>query len=247
MAHEEYRRHVDGSKTIVLFIHGILGSPDQFNALYSAVPESCSIVSLLLDGHGGTVRDFSRTSMTKWKAQVSAEVEELALRYNNIIIVGHSMGTFLAMDAARQRPEKVKGLFLLCVPLVIGMTIRASVNSMKVIFTNPPDKSAMTAAARAAYSIQPDKRLWRYIGWIPRYLELFREARAQRKLIAELDIPCKAYHSSKDELVSKRSCLYLAGNPSIAFTELPQSSHSCFHSEDMERMVNDLREICSNI
>ncbi len=244
MAHREYRREVPGSDSVVLFIHGIQGSPDQFEFLYSAVPEDWSIVSLLLDGHGGTVRDFSRTSMNKWKAQTEAEADMLGEKYDSIYVVGHSMGTFFAMDIARRYPEKVKGLLLLCVPLVIGMTMRASVNSMKVIFTSPPDKRPMTAAARAAYSIEPDKRLWRYMGWIPRYFELFAEAKAQRKLIASLSTPCRVFQSAKDELVSRRSKKYIAKNPEISLAELPGSSHSYFTAEDMNTLSEALEEMC---
>lgn len=246
MAHREFRKEISGSDTVVLFIHGIQGSPDQFEFLYPAVPEDWSIVSLLLDGHGGAVKDFSRTSMKKWKAQIQAEADALAEKYDSIYVVGHSMGTFFAMDIARRFPEKAKGLLLLCVPLVIGMTLRASVNSMKVIFTSPPDKSQMTAAARAAYSIEPDRRLWRYMGWIPRYLELFAEARAQRKLILSLSTPCHVYQSARDELVSRRSKKYIASNPYIILANLPGSSHSFFTAEDMNTLSEALVDMCKN-
>lgn len=244
MSHREYRRNVPGSDTVVLFIHGIQGSPDQFSPLYPAVPEDCSIVSLLLDGHGGTVRDFSRTSMDKWKAQVEKEADQLAAQYDNIIIAGHSMGTFFAMDTARRLPDKVRGLLLMCVPLVIRMTMRASINSMKVIFTRPPDKRPMTAAARAAYSIETDRRLWWYVGWIPRYLELFREAREQRGKMADVPVTCLVYQSAKDELVSRRSEAYIAKNPDIQLTVMPSSSHSCFDEKDMALVAEGLRKMC---
>ena len=247
MAHNEYRRIIPDSNTVVLFIHGIQGSPDQFTPVYSAIPNSWSIVNLLLDGHGGTVKDFSRTSMSKWKAQINAETDALAAQYDKIVIVGHSMGTFFAIDTARRLPDKIKGLFLLCMPLSIQLTPRASINSMKVIFTSPPDRSHMAAAARAAYSIEPDKRLWRYIGWIPRYLELFREAKIQRRQIASLDAPCRVYQSAKDELVSQCSGRCIAENNSIILNELPGSSHSYFHPDDMTRMMADLNSMCAEI
>ncbi len=243
MAHKEYRREVPGSDAVVLFIHGIQGSPCQFEFLYPAIPESWSTVNILLDGHGGTVKDFSRTSMAKWKAQVAAEADALAQRYGSIYIVGHSMGTFFAMDIARRMPDKVKGLLLMCVPLVIRMTMRASINSMKVIFTRPPDKSPMTAAARAAYSIEPDLRLWRCIGWIPRYLELFDEAKAQRRKITEMPVPCCVFQSAKDELVGRRSSKCIAKNPDIELHQLAGSSHSYFCAADMSAVVDALRSM----
>ena len=150
MSHSEYRREIPDSRCAVLFIHGIQGSPCQFEPFYASVPENWSIVNLLLEGHGGEVRDFSRASMDGWKAQVAAAADELAAKHSTVIIVGHSMGTFFAMDTARRLPGQVKGLLLVAVPLVITVTPRAGFNSLRVILTSPPDKSPVVAAARAA-------------------------------------------------------------------------------------------------
>ncbi len=244
MAHKEYRRERPESTGVVLFVHGIQGSPDQFIPFYDAVPDEWSIVNILLDGHGGGVRDFSRTSMKKWKTQVEKVTDELAERYENIVIAGHSMGTFFAMDTARRLPEKVRGLCLLCVPLTIAVKPRAGINSMRVVLTSPPDKNPVIAAARAAYSIELDKKMWRYIGWIPRYLELFREAGRQRKLIAELDLPCAVCQAARDELVSRRSEKYIAKNPRIDLSVLPSSGHFFFPEEDLSLMRGRLAAIC---
>lgn len=247
MAHTEYRRELPGSDSAVLFIHGIQGSPDQFEPFYDSVPHDWSIVNILLDGHGGGVRDFSRTSMAKWKTQASAVADELAVKYRRVIVVGHSMGTFFAMDIARRLSEQVKALFLIAVPLVIAVTPRASVNSMRVILTSPPDKNPVIAAARAAYSIRQDKCLWRYLGWIPRYLELFAEAKRQRRQITQLKTPCRVYQSAKDELVSRRSEKYISANPDIRLISLTKSGHFFFPEGDLSLMQKELAGLCKEI
>ena len=73
MEHKEYVRIVPGADTAVLFIHGIVGTPNHFTDLISLVelvPEDWSVCNLLLDGHGGNADDFAATSMKKWKNQV---------------------------------------------------------------------------------------------------------------------------------------------------------------------------------
>ncbi len=247
MAHREYRRELPQSDTVVLFIHGIQGSPDQFEFLYNSVPKDWSIVNILLDGHGGTVKDFSRTSMAKWKQQVQQVTDELAQKYEKIVIGGHSMGTFFAMDSARRLPEKVRGLFLLAVPLVISVKPRASINSMRVVLSSPPDSNPVIAAARAAYSIEQDKRLWLYLGWIPRYLELLREAKRQRKLIPDLETPCRVFQSAGDELVSLRSCRYIERNPKIKLIKIPGSGHSYYPPLAVGLLQEQFYEFCTSI
>ena len=116
MAHKEYVRIRDNATTAILFIHGIVGTPNHFNEFVSLVPESFSVYNLLLDGHGKEVKDFSKTSMKKWETQVTSAVEELSLTHEKIYIVAHSLGTLLAMEQAN-RSKKVCRLFLLAVPL----------------------------------------------------------------------------------------------------------------------------------
>ena len=120
MEHKEYVRICDNSNIVILFIHGIVGTPNHFNEFVSLVPESFSVYNLLLDGHGKSVKDFSKTSMKKWEAQVASVVEKLSLTHEKIYIVAHSLGTLLAIDQAI-KTKKVCKLFLLAVPLQLSL------------------------------------------------------------------------------------------------------------------------------
>lgn len=66
-----------GADTAVLLIHGIVGTPYHFRDLLPVVPETWSVYHLLMDGHGGSVEKFARTSMEKRKAQVNRRVKEI--------------------------------------------------------------------------------------------------------------------------------------------------------------------------
>lgn len=58
MEHREYVRIVPGAKTAVLFMHGIVGTPNHFRdllPLVDLVPDDWSVYNVLLPGHGGTV------------------------------------------------------------------------------------------------------------------------------------------------------------------------------------------------
>jgi len=116
-----------------------------------------------------------------------------------------------------------------------------------VVLTSPPDKSPAVAAARSAYSIEQDKRLWRYLGWIPRYLELLREAKRQRRLIADVETPCRVFQSAKDELVSLRSCRYIEQNRMIKLSKLPGSGHSYYPPLAADYLRERLSCFCAEI
>ena len=236
--HKEYIRVAENADIAVLFIHGIVGTPNHFKAFLPKVPESMSVYNMLLDGHGKGVRDFSKTSMEAWEGQVSGVVKQLAQHHREIYIVGHSMGTLLAIGQALREP-KITKLFLLAVPLRIALKPAMFFNTTKVYLgkIRPDDRQAL--AARDAYGIGEDKNPFHYLGWIPRYLELFRKARQIRGLVSALEIPCFVYQSEKDELVSLQSLSYMEKRPNIQIRHLPNSGHYYYTEEDFALLLDD--------
>ena len=124
----------------MLFLHGILGTPHHFDFLLPYVPESWSVWSLLLPGHGGTCGDFGRSSMDEWQTSVDEALAELSEKHDKILLVGHSMGTLLAVRAAGKYPGKVSGLFALAMPLKIRFTVKAARASLHSAF-RPPERA----------------------------------------------------------------------------------------------------------
>lgn len=240
MKHEEYRRIVEGADTAVLFIHGIAGTPKHFRPFVSLVPDSFSVRNLLLDGHGKGVRDFSRTSMAAWEDQVRRAVEELASTHDRILIAAHSMGTLFAIEQALREP-KITGLFLLAVPLRLFLRPRLAVNSAKVFFNRIRPEDAVAQAARDCYGIDRDGNLPHYLGWVPRYLELFRKIRETRAVLPQLRTPGFVFQSGKDEMVSRKAVRDLAQCPSLFVSELTCSGHYYYTPQDMELLLTQFR------
>lgn len=243
LRHRPQKREVPNSKTAVLMLHGILGSPDHFSDMIPLVPAQWSVYSILLDGHGKTVDDFAASSMKQWKEQVEAIVSDLCVRYENIIIAGHSMGTLFAIDWAVKVP-KIRGLFLLAVPLKAHVRLTAVSNAVKVALGWGKPDDPVTVAACTAYSIAPDRRVWKYFKWIPNYLALLLEMKRTRKKIRRLDIPVRVFQSGKDELVAKSSARYFAGMDTVSCTFLERSGHFCYDKQDYTYLLREFQIFC---
>lgn len=242
MEHKEYIRINDNADVVVVFIHGIIGTPNHFNEFVSLVPQSMSIYNLLLDGHGKGPKDFSNTSMQKWEAQIAAVVDNLALTHKEIYIVAHSLGTLLAMEQAIKN-EKITKLFLLAVPLKLSLKPKMISHSLKVYFDRirPDDYEAL--AAKNCYGIAGDRNPFKYIGWIPRFLELFAKIRRTRRIITLLETSCVVYQSAKDEMVSKRSIKYLKQNSNISLNGLKNSGHYYYEENDWAFLLHEFRTL----
>lgn len=242
MEHKEYINIHEDTTTAILFIHGIVGTPNHFNDFIPLIPKTFSVYNLLLDGHGKDVKDFSKTSMKKWENQVASVIEKLSATHEKIYIVAHSLGTLLAIEQAIKNKTVCK-LFLLAVPLSLAIKPKMPINSLKVYFDkiNPNDYEAL--AAKKCYGIGKGKNPLDYIGWIPRFLELFAKIRQTRKIINTLHTPCWVYQSSKDEMVSKKSEKYLMQNLCITIKALKYSGHYYYDKSDWNFLITEFTKM----
>ena len=174
--------------------------------------------------------------MHKWETQAARAVDELCRTHDEIYIVAHSMGTLFAMEQALRQP-KVKKLFLLAVPITVGVKPRMAATAAKLYFGRVREDDLFTLAARDCCGIQLSKNPLPYLRWVPRFLELFQKIHDTRQILGQLQTPCIAFQSTLDELVSPRSIPYLKKHSSIQVEVLPDSTHFYYAPEDKKRML----------
>lgn len=242
MKYTPYYRVQPGAKNAALFVHGIVGTPMHFQELVPLIPEDWSVYNILLDGHGGQVEDFAHTSMKKWQAQVTKQLDEILQTHDHVLIIAHSMGTLFAIDEAIRLPDKVMGLFLLAVPLSPRVLPSAAFISVKIALGHAkPNTPAGDMLQDCGVHLSP--KLWKYLAWLPRFWELILKAHSTRKKLVRITVPCCAFQSKKDELVSGKAFRLLQAQPHIEVTVLPDSGHFCYKSKDLTLLQDRLRKI----
>ena len=244
MEHKEYKRIVPEAETAVLFIHGIAGTPNHFKDFLPLVPKEFSVYNILLDGHGGKTEDFSKTSMKKWENQVDFTVSDLLKTHEKIIIVAHSLGTLLAIEQA-VKEKRIEKLFLLAVPIKLFVKPIALFSAFRIYLGNVPESNEKLVAMKNCCGIELSKNLLKYLGWIPRFLELFGKIGETRKIIGNLKTDCMIFQSLGDELVSKKSIKYLEEKTSASINVLEKSGHYYYEKNDFDYLLGELRKfIC---
>lgn len=239
--HRPYERLVPGAENAVVFIHGILSTPRFWDEYVAAVPENWSVTSLLLPGHGGTVTAFGRVKWGAWRQHVHGTIGRLRATHRRVYLVGHSMGALLSLLEAAEHPEDVAGLLMMAVPLRIRVKPSAIVcNMLKGVgLGENPEELARY------YGTEQDWRVWRYIGWIPRYAELFALSRQARQALPGLTTPTLAFQHGRDELVSPKSAALLEACPAVTLTMLKDSLHHDVAGADRQRLLDALRAMCA--
>jgi pimeloyl-ACP methyl ester carboxylesterase len=97
----------EGSPALV-FIHGWMCDQTYWAAQAEAFSETHTVVTINLAGHGESGMEREGWPLMAFGADIAAVVEALGLE--KVILVGHSMGGPVALEAARLMPEKVIGV-----------------------------------------------------------------------------------------------------------------------------------------
>ena len=238
--HSEYRRMVPEAKAAVLFVHGINATPRFFDEYVAVVPENVSVHNLLLPGHGGSVRDFGAHSAKEWEEHVRKALDALRQSHERVYIVAHSLGTLLTIREVVRDPSRIAGMLLLCVPLRIWSRPTAWWGKLA---KGLGGKAAQEELSHC-YGTDVDWRIWRYVGWIPRYVELFALSKDVRQKISHLDVPAVVFMAGRDEQVSLRSEMHMKDHPAIVLQRMPKSTHHLFTVEDKAAIAAVLKRMC---
>lgn len=128
----------------VLFLHGVLGGPEDFGPLEALLDDDARCVAPELPF--GSRPSFTMETLF---ACVDDALEDEGL--TEAVLVGHSFGSALALAYAGRRPERVRGLVLsgllaLDVTSIAGPP--AGIPLLLLSGAGPPDDSFARAAAR---------------------------------------------------------------------------------------------------
>jgi pimeloyl-ACP methyl ester carboxylesterase len=100
-----------GKGTAVVLLHGFLENKTMWDIYVSELSKKNRIITIDLLGHGAT-ESLGYIQTMEENADVVHEVLS-KLRIRKAILVGHSMGGYVALAFAELYPEKMKGLVLL--------------------------------------------------------------------------------------------------------------------------------------
>lgn len=102
-----YEVHRIDQPNLVL-VHGWMCDRSYWDKQVPALAEGFGVVTVDLAGHGESGLDRRTWSIASLAGDVETVVEALDL--DDVIVVGHSMGGLVALDAARRMPERVIGV-----------------------------------------------------------------------------------------------------------------------------------------
>jgi pimeloyl-ACP methyl ester carboxylesterase len=105
-----YVSHGSGLPTLV-FVHGFTCDHTDWQSQLGDLGSDFQVVAVDLRGHGATPGRAQECSIGHYGGDVAALLANLEVP--KAVLVGHSMGTRVVLEAARLDPERIAGLVLL--------------------------------------------------------------------------------------------------------------------------------------
>ena len=97
--------------TTIFLLHGFVENASMWNEISSELSKRNRIVTIDLLGHGRSDCLGYLHSMELFSETVEAVLKQLRIR--KCIVIGHSLGGYVALAFAERNPQKIKGLCLL--------------------------------------------------------------------------------------------------------------------------------------
>ena len=158
----------------VIFLHGITDSSVSFSRVLPLLDKSFRVFSLDQRGHGDSDRPESGYEMKDFASDVAAFMDAKGI--SKAVIVGHSMGSFVAMQAALDHPQRVERLVLIGTAATANTEtareMQKIINELKdpvsvdfarnfVIDTSSPTVAKEFVDELTAETLKPPARVWR--------------------------------------------------------------------------------------
>jgi carboxylesterase len=186
----------------VLIIHGFTGYPGEFYRIAHRLNEIGYTVSLpRLPGHGTNRKDFMRTGWKDWIRHCEESYRDLRARYEDVSVIGLSMGGLLALIlSARYNPRRT----VLMAPAMTTSNKSFYLSPFLRWFIGPIKTGRQVGADDSEGRKHLNREYWSVN--IPRQLAQLRKLqKVARKELNQIDCPLLLMLSEKDKSVTLRA------------------------------------------
>lgn len=230
-----YQRYGNGPE-VMLLIHGFMGNSTNFEPIFDLLKDDFTLVAVDLPGFGLSEKKVEKKLSRNYMARVVEELaEKLGLqRYH---VLGHSMGTEVALWLALNAPEKVKSLILLDSSVCRPEQDRLANNvftkvGLRVIFMNYNfQKSTFKRMLVNNEAFSEDYFLKNYYLTYQTSLDVVfnlaenRDTEALKERLRELSTPVLLVWGEKDDVTPLEDAKCLLNHIQAEFVVIPDAGH----------------------
>ena len=233
-----YLSIIPKSKIYVVFLHGFMSDLEgekAKNFLKYCKNKNLGFLGLEYSGHGKSSGKFTSGNITKWSNETKIVIKKI-LKKSNFILVGSSMGSWIALKQFKYFHKQIKGF------LGIGSAPEFLERLMWNKFSKKVKKEI---ASKGIYNLKHGN--YEY----PITYQLIKDGRKNKVLDNKLKskIFITMIHGSKDEVVPvnySKKVLNLFKNANKKLIVIKNGDHSLSNKKNLKKIIFELNKIISN-
>lgn len=204
-------------------------SGEKASALHAAAEKAGrSFLRFDYSGHGASSGVFAHGSIGRWRSDALACIDRLSV--GPLLLVGSSMGGWMALMAALARPQRVRGLVLLA---------PAPDFTERLLWAKMDEDQRRDVTERGAWLRPSDYDPEGY----PITRQLIEEGRRWSLMDAEipLQLPVRILHGGRDADVPWSHSFALAGlltSDDVVWSFIKDGDHRLSRPQDIARMID---------
>ena len=223
----------------IVFLHGFMSNleGDKPKIFYKFCKKrKLGFLGLEYSGHGKSSGKFTKGNISNWNKDVKLMINKI-VKKNNFILVGSSMGSWLALKQFKYFSKQIKGF------LGIGSAPEFLERLMWKKFTNKIKKEIIK---KKIYYLKHGN----YEN--PISYQLKKDGRKNKLLKKKIksSIPITMVHGSKDEVVPvifSKKIIKLFCNAKKKLILIKRGDHSLSNKKSLKKIVFELSKIVSNV
>jgi 3-oxoadipate enol-lactonase len=233
-----------GEGTVLLLLHGFCESHLIFENLIPELTASYRVIAPDLPGHGATSWDKGIRTLDDFACWLRDFLD--ALEVEDCVLVGHSMGGYIAAAFAELFPERLRGLGMLHSTALGDPDERKESRSKAMAFVQQNGKELFLRAFVASLFHDPQPQWLKELTEITAVtdqdailacLRMMRDRPDRSAVVGGLQVPVMYITGAFDSLVSpERSRQELAQLPLALLHRIPEASHMGMY-EAPERVI----------
>ncbi len=229
-------RRVEGQGPTVVWLGGFMSdmTGTKAEALSDwAVANAGAYVRFDYFGHGASSGDFSDGTITRWRADALAVIDDLT--QGELVLVGSSMGGWIACLVAMSRPQRVKAMVLIAPALDF---------TEKLMTPDIPPEGHAALAADGVWMRPSD-----YGEPYPITRNLLEDGARWSILNGQpipISVPVRLLQGGQDPDVPWRHALELAQalkGDDVVFTLIKDGDHRLSRPQDIARLIQCVEEV----
>lgn len=234
-----------GHAPCVLAFHGFTGTTSEIRPVLDRLAErGYAVHAPLLPGHGQTPGHLQEATFDEWVRAMATELSAAERRHGQVILLGFSLGSLIALELASRGPAGLTGLVLLGTAVTLSAPVRMALGFLDDRAWPVPDWYLLKLWSADVRDPEQRRRIASYDrDPLRAALEVYRGGRRVQPRLSLVRCPTLILHGARDRVCPPSNVRLVAqslGTSDVTTRTYRDSGHLVAADRERERVADDV-------